>query len=287
MNVNRKNGLILLMTLTSICSCDMRDEYVIDGSKKLYSFGYNLESFLSSHGYSNYSIKSSHDLARNLKGDELWVFNWKEETKALTITCGGEIFEWRLPSRIWRKSVWLDQKNQVVAWIKKGVLHYSTSSIDQKPELMLSVKNKDGGYFVRSLPSRKVAIFSLESPDSPLAVADVPGTGLLRIFSKGKKLYLFDYKKEDVPLMGYVFLKKGSALLKIEEIEIPRPHPSPVPFYVEDLSPWSDEILLIDGHDWPIMSKWYIFNLATREMKKLGNADGYGFFLSCDILKKQ
>ncbi len=272
-----------MITLTSICSCDFRDEYVIDGSKKLYSIGSNVESFLTLRGYNDYSIKAPSDLARNLNGDELFVFNRKEH-KGLIITCDGDIFEWKLPGR--HVLTWLNHENKVVAWKKDRVVHYSTPPYDKK-QLMSSVKNANGGYFVMSIPHWRLAIFSLESQDSPLAITQLRGTGVLRIFSKGNKVYLFDYITKDGPLIGYVFLKQGSQLLKIEEIEIHRPYPSPAPFYVEDLSPWSDDILLVDVHDFPSISKWYIFNLTTRKMRKLGNRDGYGFFLSCDMLKSR
>ena len=53
-----------------------------------------------------------------------------------------------------------------------------------------------------------------------------------------------------------------------------------------DLSPWTDDVLLLDNYD-IFPSTLYMFNLETHEMKFIGKFHrGLGFFLQCDILKQ-
>jgi hypothetical protein len=71
---------------------------------------------------------------------------------------------------------------------------------------------------------------------------------------------------------------------------IKRPRRSLAPFHVQDLSPWSDEVLFCDVHDMPVpIHEWYVFNLKTCEMKKIGNTlllGSFGFYVQCDIIQE-
>jgi len=98
-------------------------------------------------------------------------------------------------------------------------------------------------------------------------------------------VYLFDYDRKGGPLKAHILKKQGMKLVQKDIVIIPRPKNSPAPFYVEDISAWDDNVLLIDVYDWPSKSKWYVFNLKTRELKKIGNANNYGFYLLCNIIK--
>jgi hypothetical protein len=60
-------------------------------------------------------------------------------------------------------------------------------------------------------------------------------------------------------------------------------------FYAMDLSPWNDEVLYLDAHDFPSRSIWYSFNVKTRQLNKVSKEPFFGgvaFYLQCDIIKK-
>ena len=202
------------------------------------------------------------------------------------MTCAGIKKEIDLPGkRTWSKrSVWFNKEHQVVAWIDKGKVRYS-AEIKDDPFIMSNVINPYGGYFVKYFLHKGVEIYSIEKPESPLAKVNVIGTGILKLFFKEDTVYLFDYDSKDGPLKAHILKKQGMKLVQKDIVIIPRPSDSPAPFYVEDISAWDDNVLLIDVHDWLSKSKWYVFNLKTREMKKIGNANNYGFYLSCNIIK--
>jgi hypothetical protein len=110
------------------------------------------------------------------------------------------------------------------------------------------------------------------------------------VFRKDDKVFMFgnyfDTRDEQEEL--YTFQIKNDELIQTEKLIIQRPRKSPAPFYVKDFSPWTDEVLFADVHDFG-RAEWYLFNLKTHEMKRIGKepwGGGWGFYLQCDIVKE-
>lgn len=278
--------IIILGMIITIKKLSAMGDNPMKEKKGLYNYSSkNFSRFLKKAGFANYSFKAPHDVSKSLDGNELWFYNWSSN-KVVFVACNGIIKEIDLPGkRTWSKrSVWFNKEHQVVAWIDKGKVRYSPE-IKDDPLIMSNVINPCGGYFVKNVLQKGVEIYSIEKPDSPLVKVDVLGTGVLKLFFKEDMVYLFDYDRKDGPLKAHIFKKQGMKLVQKVIVIIPRPKDSPAPFYVEDISAWDDNVLLIDVYDWPSKSKWYVFNLKTREMKKIGNANNYGFYLLCNIIK--
>ncbi len=266
-----------------------------NSGKKLYVYSRTeLLKFLREIGHTEYPLRSVTDITRNSLGTELRIFNGGK--KALIISCGGTIKEVDLPS----KDTWLNDELQPLAWYDSGIKRvlYKGGRNDLPPYPGNKDADPAGVYFfkvdVKSPTNKDIAIgtsiYSIEAPN--LALAKIMEFHGHRIFSKNGKVFIFGdyYQRRDEQWELYIFERKGQELVQVEKVVIPRPRKSPTPFYMEDLSPWADEALFNDTHDFFLYrTGLYTFNLKTHEMKKLGTkpfGGGYGFFLQCDIIKK-
>jgi hypothetical protein len=220
---------------------------------------------------------------RNSDGTAIRICDWKKG-KAFVLSCDGSVKEINVPGA----RSWFNDNHEAVAWRSKDNKVHFQNGVIRDPPFGMFWATPGGEYFLgENATSHVLELFSVENPDLLLAKVNALPGGLLRVFFKDNRVYVFGYEKkgDDAPLNAFIFNKDGERFRETEKIEIPRPAKSPAPFYVEDLSPWEDEVLLRDVYDWPSRSKWYVFNLVSREMKKIGNTSGYGFYLQCDILK--
>ncbi len=255
-----------------------------------------LSSFLKKIGYPGFNVKASWDISRNPDGTVLRFFNWSKN-KVLSVSCKGLINEVDLPGTpTWAdRSIWFNDKQHVVAWYEKGSIQFNKEIAEEKVIKSIIKANLPGLYFLKPiyLPTNKdmwdgVAIYSIERPDTLLAkVMKCHGH---RIFFKNDKVYLFGsyFNTRDIQKDLYIFQKKNNELELLDKVIIPRPEKSPAPFHVQDFNPWSDEVLFVDVYDLPFRSVWYVYNLNTCEMKKVGKlpyGGGWGFYLQCNIIK--
>jgi len=287
--------VFVLMIPTFRQSSGMGSMNRIEG-KGLYFYSKSeLVRFLEERGYSDYKPKSDHYIRRNSVGSGLWFIDvYSRKKKALLVSCNGSIKEIDVPSSL----VWLNDESQALAWfdIDKGRVYYKNGRSEEPPYMADNRADPTGIYFMKSIESsiskgisEGTAIYSIEAPNIELAkMMKFHGH---RIFSKDGKVIVFgdyfDSRNEQSEM--YVFERKSNELVQVEKVIIRRPHKSPAPFVVEDLSPWGDEALFVDVHDGLSRSEIYIFNLKTHEMKKIGKepfGGGWGFYLQCDIIKK-
>lgn len=272
--------------------------------KGLYFYsGKEISHFLKEIGYPNYSIKASWNVSRNANGTVLRFFDWSDN-KVLVVSSTAFVKEVDLPGRAtWSKrSVWFDNKHQVAAWLEGGKVYFSEGIRKDLTSQAHEDPNLSGKYFIKSasyssdIPLRtlcKTVLYSIEKPDLPLV--EVSACGIRDIFLKNGKIIFFanDFDEQvnrikDSPT-AHVFKTKDNKLIEVEKIDIKRPKTSPAPFYVIDLSPWTNEVLLVEVYDWPSRSRWYVFNIETYEMKEVGKvpfSGGWGFYLQCDIIKE-
>ncbi len=259
--------------------------------KGLYRYSVReLSLFLQEIGYPEYSVKWPGDITRNSDGTELRFFNGKNK-KSLIVSCYGLVKEIDIPS----DDVWLNDKYEVLAWLDKGKVYYKNGTSEYPPFMADERADPSGIYFMKDIasPINKdislgTTINSIEKPD--VALAKVMRLLGERIFSKDDKVFIFGnyFDTRDKQRDLYIFQKKGNDLIQIDKLIIQRPEKSPAPFNVDDFSPWTDEVLFTDVHDFG-RSEWYVYNLRTHEMKKIGKvpfSGGWGFYLQCDIIKE-
>lgn len=266
----------------------------------LYS-GKEISQFLEKIGYPNFPIKTSWDVLRNADGTALRFFNWSDN-KAVVVSCYGVIKEIVLPGEAtWSaRTIWFNKAHEVIAWVAEGKVHYK-NGMSTCPESKAHCSDDLSGEYFMKLPSfspslpRRVLftteIYSIDKPDAPLYKIRLHGR---RIFSKNDKVLVFGHSCDDGDstkdtIRVHTLERRPSKLIPIEEVIIRRPERSPAPFNVEDLSPWNNEVLLVDVHDFPYRSVWYVFNLKTHEMRRIGKepfGGGWGFYLQCDIIKE-
>jgi hypothetical protein len=290
-------GIIILQPYSSVAMGTKR----LPEGKGLYIYSdREISSFLKDKGYSDYWMSTGKIVARNSDGTELRFFS-QSKRKVVTAACDGSIKELDIPGF----PTWLNDKHDAVAWHDwdKSIVHYKNGMIEKISKAFGRGSGPDpsGNYFMKySSPSYdiplsqscKSEIYSIERPDSPLATVAV--CGVRRIFVKDAKVFLFgyDYREDNfnnIDITASIFRQENDRLLQVEKMTIRPPRNSSAPFYVEDFSPWHDEVFLIDVHDMPIRSVWYSFNLKTHEMKKIGKVPfggGYGFYLQCNIIKE-
>lgn len=261
----------------------------------LYS-GKDITRFLEKIGYPDLAKppRAARDITKNSDGTALRFFDWSNK-KGIVVTCDGSISEINVPGY----AAWFNDENHAIAWLDndRRKVHYRTGVTEDPPFKAYGGADPSGSYFMKlprlssSLPRAALfntEVYSTEDPDLPLIKVEIYGH---RIFSKGEKVYLFgssyDNGKDTIRL--HIFTRHETRLTPLEEVIIHRPETSPTAFSVEDLSPWKDEVLLLDVYDWPSRSIWYVFNLETHEMKKIGKEPfwgGRGFYLQCDIIKE-
>jgi hypothetical protein len=262
-------------------------------SKGLYIYSFReVSHFFQNVGYQDLWYNDM-PMSRNSDGSALRFLNEKKR-KILVATCDGSLVVVDSPGY----RAWLDDANQAVAWFdEQSRVHYRNGMSEKRSFSPYGGPDPSGEYFIKaddSLPASQsccTTIYSTRRPDVPLVEADV--CGATRIFYKNHRVYLTgsrflgrDRENQEVLIFQE---KKENDLEQIERMVVPEPDKSVTHFYAEDLSPWGDEMLFIDAHDFPSRSVWYSFNLANRQLKKIGKmpwAGGQAFYLQCDILKK-
>jgi hypothetical protein len=234
-------------------------------------------------------------IGRNSDGTALRFLN-ESKRKIIVAACDGSVTIMDSPGYL----AWLNDMNQVVAWFDdKSNVHYANGMSEKRPFSPVHGPDPSGKYFIKEPPdlsrlplseSCYTSIFSIKKPNMPLVKVNI--CGATKIFYKDGKVFFTGSKYRDGNLEEkemYIFKEKGNTLEQIEKIMVPKPDTSVLYFYAEDLSPWDDEALYLDAHDFPTRSIWYSFNLKTHKLNKVGKVPWFGgraFYLQCDIIKK-
>ncbi len=255
-------------------------------------YGYStkrISGFLESIGYSNLAndVKAQWDITRNSDGTALRIFSWRQR-KGIVVACDGTAKEIALPG----SSAWFDDHHRPVAWLENNRVYHKTGLVTDPP--FQSTGAEPGGrFFLKSVGTQGMDIFSSEEPEQPLTRVDICALG--SIYAKGTTVYVFglgcpvtqqDRDEMRNTIVIRTFELKDKTLVQSSKKAIQRPAKGSSPFYVKDFCPWKDEALVVDVFDWPSSSDWYTFDLATGELKKAGKSSNWGFYLQCDILDK-
>ena len=256
--------------------------------KKVYNCGWcKISKLISNAGYRDFVdadlTRANWDaISRNADGTSIRVININTK-KVIVFNCDGSFKQLELPNF----NSWLDNNNNILTWMDKEKGNYNSIKYfkGNPPNAM----DPSGQYFVANINKGNGEIFSVAKPNIPLARINIISQSGLCMFFKENKLYVFGHDKRGLstPLKGFIYEREGVNFRLAKEFEIPREKKAESPYVVEDMSPWSDEILLVDVYDFPSFSKRYIFNLKTKELKYYGLVTKEKcLFLQCDILKK-
>jgi hypothetical protein len=286
--------VVFAASMTNVSPIIGAENYLEERSLYIYSVR-ELSKFFKEIGYSDLWYNDIR-ISRNSDGTALRFMNGREK-KIIVVTCDGGTTVIDSPGYL----AWLNDANKVIAWItwtnNTSMVHYANGMSEK---LSFSpqggVPDSSGKYFIKenlnlsASQSCYTSIYSTERPDIPLAKVDI--CGVTKIFYRDNKIFLTGsqyingkWQEEEVR----VFVERGNVLEQADKVIVPSPNKSKMHFYAMDLSPWDDEMLFIDAHDFPSRSIWYTFNLKTHQLKKVGKVPWFGgqaFYLQCDILKK-
>ncbi len=292
----RKSRLVFMIALWAaisnlliITEVTASEQVVQTSEKQVYEFTERtMGKILSRTGYRDLlddevSNNMWDHLSRNADGTSIRLMNGKNK-RALVFSCDGSVRHIALPNF----NTWLDNNSNIITWPdnseQNAIKHLHGHAL-----AAIGAMDPSGQYFISYFHDEYFAILSVAKPDIPLARLKIIHQERLSMFLKGTKLYVFGYDNMaslGTPPKAFVYEKDGASFRLVEEFEIQRPSKGEAPCFVEDMSPWSDEILLFKVYDYPSSHKRYIFNLKTKELKYVSVAKGRGLFLQCDILKE-
>lgn len=257
----------------------------------------DLTQFLAKIGYRDFPIKASWDVRRNGDGSALRFFDWSNN-KAIIVSRDGSVEGVDLPGMAtWsRRPLWFNSANQVVAWIEEDRVHYASEITGTGEPQVANVDEPFGQYYLRDIQPKgrpnvmvgTTAICSMKMPGVSLAELDLIGK---RLFAKDERVVLFGntHQEREKQVEIHLLERRGPKLVQLARQSVKRPSRSPSSFNVEDMSPWSEDVLFCDVYDFPSRSRWYVYNLETKKMKLMGHkpfSGGWGFYLQCDVLNK-
>jgi hypothetical protein len=268
----------------------------------------DLLNYVKKAGYSDFSLDK---VTRNSTGTILYLHDYYRTDKRsiiLSASTVGEIKKIVPPSG----GGYLNDQGEFVVWVddvKNGLRFKKGDFRDIVPSGYFGVDPSGQYFFIGYSSGVKVInnetvqagplkyFTEISSIDEPTKVLYSTNIRVENIFFKDNRIYLFarnvrnfkglgDYEEHEI--ICQILKKADSIFVLEEEIHIPRSKPSPSPFAVVDLDPWSDNVLLVDVKDEPLsfLTAWYLFDLKTKKTTKVGRAKDYGFFLQEDILKR-
>ncbi len=290
---------IVIITLLGRETYGTNSEEPSEGQRLYLYTEKELSHFLKIVGYSDSWKNNRSQISRNSDGTALRFLQANKGT-ALIVTCDGTVFDIDIPGY----PVWFNDDSHIVAWHgTAAVIHYSSGESEKVSCAFGPNYGPDpaGKYFIKrpnaSCPHpptdvwENTGIYSIEHPYQSLAnIRFFRGE---RIFFKNDKVLLFgrtyNTLRNDV-LVAHTFQLDRGEFIEQGIIELHIPEQQETILYVQDVSPWSDEVLLVNFQGVFTRSVWYLFNLQTRTIKRVGKmpilGGGRGFFLQCDILKK-
>ncbi len=289
-------SLGVLLVTVSTCSESIQNP---TAGKDLYIYsGEQLSQFFQDIHHPDFSKSWDKFASRNSDGTSLRFLN-RVTKEGLILSCDGSVQIVSIPGY----PVWFNDQKKVIAWHDAGEVYYKNGRSEKIAESFSPYEGPDfsGTYFIkspRSLNSCATSIYSVRFPYQPLY--NMPICSPRYIFFRNGKIHLFGVDEEDdhsrkegyqADIMTSYILEVGAnqEVVQSERIKIQRPESSPTLFPVVDSSPWNDDVLFLDIYDVPFRSIWYVFNMKTHKMKKVGKvppSGGLAFFLQCDMLEK-
>ncbi len=273
-------AITVIMMFLVVYSVQSDNQSYINGKviPNLYQYsGDYLEIF-----YRNHNMTDPFRITRNSNGTKL-IFSPIYHESRITIVSLKDGIKTLIPSA---KTSYLDDNEEFVAWIddpQKGIRFRGGEQKDLDPFQKIGFDQGSVFFFVRT--EKGCEIYKTIDPQKVIASSSFFPDSIF--YNKGE-IYLFSGEIRDphsiqVGIICQIFLVNDQRLELHDEIHIPRPKASASMYYVEDVDPWSDNILLVDVIDYKA-DILYLFNLKNKELIKIGQAKGRAFFLKHDIL---
>ena len=306
--LSRKTSL-LLMLVASIASvqpsCSMEPNMRKSG-KDLYAYNYReINHFLREVGCPEIGTKSLIKVSRNSDGTELRIFN-REKKKVLVVNVNGSVKQIDVPG----KQAWLNDAHEVVVWAefidnRVGTLVHFKNGMTEQLRFRVDAGPDPSGRFLIKRPSLQpppssswketcvTEIYLVSRPNEPLVRLGV--CGIQAIFAQGDRVFLFstdsskDFAHERDDIIAHMFREESGTLIPVEERIIRKPASVRARWYVREMCPWKDEVLIIEAYDVPFRSKWWTYDLSAKEFRSLGKEPIFGggpLYLQSNILKE-
>src|SRR5262249_29319206 len=170
-----------------------------------------------------------------------------------------------------RQAAFLNDNGELAVWRDRDGFFYFAG---KKREINLARSEKPpvsygwfgvdpGGRFCfAQVADDRTEIARVVNPGVPVATSRFVGR---KLFAKNEKLYLFGndliYAKvtgKQKDIVCDVFQPAGARYALEEQIRIPRPSEAPSPYYVLDMDPLSDSVLISESWDTPLVGSWWL-----------------------------
>jgi len=252
----------------------------------------DISHFMESIGHKELSGYNWYDVTRNADGSALRI-GVQERRKLIVAKCNGEIKEIDTPGEL----ILVDNNNKIIGWYDRprDEAHFEDKILVRGPFWQFGDIDPETRYFTETRNwLRGFDIYEIAFPLKHLGSIDEAARIVQALYAKKDKIYIFTEdvsvrctEKMNCPVTLYIFKNKKYKIEELDKVTINKISTFlPSGFYVVDMSPWSNEAVFIEHYDWPNRSKYHRYDLNTKDMKKIGYACDYGFYLQCDILRK-
>jgi len=214
---------------------------------------------------------------RNSNGTYLRVSDLKSNYRVV-MSCDGALSRIELPS----PSTWLDDDNKVVAWRDElGIVHFRNGYTEKTQIARYRSFDPSGNFFWRDTVDGKLGVFSTKNPEKPVLIFDA---NFLRLFFKEGELHVFAWKHESF-FDAFQYKVENDHLKEYHRYSVSNDDiGAKISVQLEDYNIDTEDLILVDLRDSPFHSKWYLYNNRMNDIKYIGKAFDYGFFLKCDVL---
>jgi hypothetical protein len=274
-----------MLVFLCLSSCAEKSEVILDGKAVSNLYKYSRQQIsrkLIKLGFGNFDFN---EIERDAAGRTLYIKEVPSSgNRIVAISLTKKPYTLVQPTAVSA----LDSHERFLFWsdnIQRGITLRSGATVQIAKPFGRYGSSPDGRFFFFESAEDLTEIISVA--DESKTIAEAPFSGD-RIFAKDRKIFLFGIKREGeiTHVLCTVFSPSANGYIQIDSYAIPRVHPGPAPYYVNDMDQSSNLVVLTDVHDPPFSSRLCLFDLRTRKLSDLGTAKSYAFFLQDDIVRK-
>jgi hypothetical protein len=186
-------------------------------------------------------------------------------------------------------SEWMlrNDAGEVVAWEVKTTsgteIHFATGErrpLEPHESVVCDWSGRFCAFQRLALPGRaaRAEIIRTDRPMTPLLERPLYG---LSILSKSETVFLCSRSPNFEMSCEILDFGGGLTHTRVGEVRVPKADAA------EDLDPWSDSLLLSEGvSDHPPRNRWALIDVRSKEIRHLGVAKRWAFFLREDLVAR-
>jgi len=236
------------------------------------------------------SKASVSEVRRNGDGSKVYCMFWRGDDEIHVLARGGVESVIKPPPG---HDAFLDDTGRFVAWVKDTGKGYTFRNgffraTDWKGSTPLFRVDPSGQFYFATLGPQRTVVASVDEPELTLHEARFP---CARLFYQRGRLYLFGQSThgssgpQDIPVEILGHDEQGWRLERALTLSRSRSFPSP--FYVADMDPLSERVLIVDHRDLPFRGKLYLHDLASgTRVRVKGDVHPWMLFLKRDLLRE-